>query len=256
MFNVIQPKLIIWYILRASGTSISYISLNVLTRFGRGSQYSISGTETVQMCNVLRPPRPHDESGSSSPSVRRKHKRAKTPPIRDVSASDGPSSGMPSDCFNIFIHQVTLARKRRRDLSGLQVKLPFVYHIRWRLHFDNTGWYKGCDSFKQTKEKLYSNNAINRGPKLILFTTGPSQWSFPIHTAHTPKEMSSYQSLAKSVSALLYATDVTWWSNEHTSLLFTKLFWPGGSQETMRSSSQVENHKLLSKMFNFFNRSV
>ena len=37
-----------------------------------------------------------------------------------------------SNCTVVF--QVTLARKLRRDLCDLRVKLPRVYHTRWRLH--------------------------------------------------------------------------------------------------------------------------
>ena len=33
-----------------------------------------------------------------------------------------------------FYSHIALARDQRRDLSGLRVKLPPVYHTRWRLH--------------------------------------------------------------------------------------------------------------------------
>ena len=35
-----------------------------------------------------------------------------------------------------FIHQFVLATRQRKDLFGLRIELPSVYHTRWRLHAD------------------------------------------------------------------------------------------------------------------------
>ena len=45
-----------------------------------------------------------------------------------------PNIFLVCTCNYIFIYHVVLASRQRKNLFGLRVKLPPVYHTRWRLH--------------------------------------------------------------------------------------------------------------------------